>query len=64
MQQQRPQGSGSNQSGPPGANLFVYHIPPQYDDSLLYQAFAGFGQIVSTKVFIDKMTGMSKGFGA
>lgn len=50
-------------SGPPGANLFIYHLPNDLTDADLATAFAPFGHVVSAKVFLDKRTGESKGFG-
>ena len=49
--------------GPPGANLFIYHLPNDLTDADLATAFAPFGHVVSAKVFLDKRTGESKGFG-
>ncbi len=49
--------------GPEGANLFVYHLPRDLTDADLATAFAPFGNVLSAKVFIDKRTGESKGFG-
>jgi len=49
--------------GPPGANLFIYHLPTSYSDQDLTSVFGQFGTVVSAHVFIDKPTGQSKGFG-
>lgn len=60
----RPSGISSQAQGPPGANLFIYHLPTHYTDGDLLTLFSPFGQILSVKVFLDKMTMVSKGFGA
>lgn len=51
-------------AGPEGANLFIYHLPRGLTSADLVTAFAPFGNVLSARVFIDKKTNESKGFGA
>ena len=41
-------------------NLFVYHLPQNADDTLLYRLFSPFGAIESAKAVIDS-AGLCKG---
>lgn len=49
--------------GPTGANLFVYYLPGSLSDADLATTFAPFGEVLSAKVYYDRDTGESKGFG-
>jgi CUG-BP- and ETR3-like factor len=54
---------GSNKEGPPGANLFIFHVPNDWTDASLYSMFSPYGNLVSCKIQTDKSTGLSRGFG-
>jgi len=62
-QQGGAQQGGQSARGPEGANLFIYHIPTEYNDNDLMRVFAPYGNCMSAKVFMDKVTGLSKSYG-
>lgn len=43
--------------------LFVYNLPPHYDDTMLYNMFASFGHVTNAKIQRDPATRASRGFG-
>ena len=55
QQQQQPQQQERN--------LYIYHLPANADDSLLYRIFSPYGAIESVKVIADPQTGLCKGYG-
>jgi len=62
-------GKGKNQQqdpadfGPPGCNLFVFHLPDDWTDDDLNEYFSPHGPVISAKVMKELGTGRSRGFG-
>ncbi|ORM40553.1 CUGBP Elav-like family member 1-B [Babesia sp. Xinjiang] len=54
--------AGSTAFGPPGANLFVFHLPCDWKDDNLSSYFEDYGKIVSVEVRRDQH-GNNRGFG-
>lgn len=49
--------------GPPGCNLFAFHLPDDWTDADLHEHFSPHGEVVSAKVMKEVGTGRSRGFG-
>lgn len=49
--------------GPPGANLFIFHLPNDWTEVELTNCFKEFGNVISARIECDKETGRSKGYG-
>lgn len=50
-------------TGPPGANIFVFHVPNEWGKEDLVMHFAPFGHVVSAMVAMDHATQRNKGYG-
>jgi RNA recognition motif-containing protein len=50
-------------NGPPGANLFIFHIPNDMTNDSLEQLFSPYGIVLSARIMIERETGRSRGFG-
>ncbi|KAG5175210.1 hypothetical protein JKP88DRAFT_203737 [Tribonema minus] len=49
--------------GPDGCNLFVFHIPNDMTNNDLYALFSDYGEVISARIMVDKVSGRSRGFG-
>merc|ERR1711879_888833 len=56
-------GKDGGDFGPPGCNLFVFHLPDDWTDDDLLEYFAPHGPVISAKVMKEVGTGRSRGFG-
>ncbi|GAB67191.1 RNA-binding protein [Plasmodium cynomolgi strain B] len=54
--------SRSSFAGPPGANLFIFHVPNEWHQTDLIQAFSPFGELLSARIATEKSTGRNRGF--
>uniref|UniRef100_A0A3B0N673 RNA recognition motif. (A.k.a. RRM, RBD, or RNP domain)/RNA recognition motif (A.k.a. RRM, RBD, or RNP domain)/WW domain containing protein, putative n=1 Tax=Theileria annulata TaxID=5874 RepID=A0A3B0N673_THEAN len=54
--------AGGSSFGPPGANLFVFHVPANWNDLDLVEHFKHFGNVISARVQRDS-AGRNRGFG-
>jgi hypothetical protein len=52
-----------DQHGPEGCNLFVFHIPNDMTHMDLYLLFRPYGNILSSRIMVDRTTCRSRGFG-
>nr|CDS16728.1 bruno-like rna binding protein [Echinococcus granulosus] len=50
-------------TGPEDCNLFINFLPQECDAIDLFKLFSPFGRIISTKIFVNRATYMSKCFG-
>ncbi|KAL5966695.1 CUGBP Elav-like family member 1, partial [Taenia solium] len=49
--------------GPEGSNLFIYHLPQECSETDLHSLFSPFGPVLSVKIYMDRDTNQSRGFG-
>jgi RNA recognition motif-containing protein len=53
---------GSEPTGPPGANIFIFHVPNDWSHQDLLNNFGHFGHVISARIASDKSTGRNRGF--
>ncbi|RQX73178.1 putative RNA binding protein [Toxoplasma gondii CAST] len=56
-------GIGSQAHGPPGANVFIFHIPNEWSEHDLLTHFSVYGPVVSARIASDRLSGRNRGFG-
>lgn len=49
--------------GPPGCNVFIYHLPHEWTEQDIYRNFLPFGNMVNARVIVDPLTKLPKGYG-
>lgn len=47
--------------GPPGANIFIFNVPYEWDKKSLVGLFCCFGNILSAHLMVDRASGRNKG---
>ena len=55
--------AAAGQSAGAGYTLFVYNLPPEAEEPLLWQLFGPFGAVQSVKLVRDQQTSKCKGYG-
>lgn len=55
-------GTQQGQNGPPGSNLFIFHIPNDWTQYELVRTFSQYGKVISSRIATDKNTGKHKGY--
>jgi len=55
--------SSKTYEGPKNANVFIFHLPSDFDNFTLYLLFRKFGDLISARVMVNLHTGASRGYG-
>lgn len=55
--------TGPQTHGPPGANVFIFHIPNEWSENDLLTNFGRYGNILSSRIASDRESGRNRGFG-
>ena len=58
-----PGGPVADVKGPPGSNLFVFHVPTEWSDHDLHMHFSPYGNLLSARVARERESNRPKGFG-
>jgi CUG-BP- and ETR3-like factor len=61
--QSAPSSGLADVKGPPGSNLFVFHVPIEWSDHELQMHFSPYGNLLSARVARERETNRPKGFG-
>uniref|UniRef100_A0A3B0N6N6 Ribonucleoprotein, putative n=1 Tax=Theileria annulata TaxID=5874 RepID=A0A3B0N6N6_THEAN len=55
-------GNNYNNSVGGDSSLFIFHIPPQWNNNDLFRTFSPFGRVVQARIAVDRSTNRSKGY--